>query len=453
MDRSKELEEDKISNLLFKFAIPAIVGTMVNALYNIVDRIFVGQGVDPLGIAGITIGMPIMIMLMAFGMLIGVGATSLISIRLGQKRKEEAELILANAMLLSVLVHAAISILGLMFLDPLLRAFGASDAVLPYARDYMSVILYGAVFQGISFGMNNFIRAEGNPGIAMATMLIGAITNTILDPIFIFKFKMGVRGAAIGTIISQGISAAWVLLYFFGGKSMLKVRVKNFRLKWSIVRDIISIGSAPFAMQVASSILNVILLNSLSEYGGDLAISAIGAINSISMMILMPVFGINQGAQPIIGYNYGAQKYDRVKEALKLAIFWATVIVTSGFIITRIWGAQLIGLFGKNNKEFIQIGTEGLHIFLLMMPIVGFQVVSSNYFQAVGKPKQAMFLSLSRQVLLLIPMLYILPNFWGLKGIWACGPASDLGASIITAIWMFKEMNGLNQKICEMENN
>lgn len=453
MDRSKELEEDKISNLLFKFAIPAIVGTMVNALYNIVDRIFVGQGVDPLGIAGITIGMPIMIMLMAFGMLIGVGATSLISIRLGQKRKEEAELILANAMLLSVLVHAAISILGLMFLDPLLRAFGASDAVLPYARDYMSVILYGAVFQGISFGMNNFIRAEGNPGIAMATMLIGAITNTILDPIFIFKFKMGVRGAAIGTIISQGISAAWVLLYFFGDKSMLKVRVKNFRLKWSIVRDIISIGSAPFAMQVASSILNVILLNSLSEYGGDLAISAIGAINSISMMILMPVFGINQGAQPIIGYNYGAQKYDRVKEALKLAIFWATVIVTSGFIITRIWGAQLIGLFGKNNKEFIQIGTEGLHIFLLMMPIVGFQVVSSNYFQAVGKPKQAMFLSLSRQVLLLIPMLYILPNFWGLKGIWASGPASDLGASIITAIWIFKEMNGLNQKICETENN
>lgn len=451
MDRSKHLQEEKIPYLLFKFALPAIIGMLVNALYNVVDKIFVGQGVNPLAIAGIAVGLPINILMMAFGMLIGAGATSLISIRLGEKNVEEAELILANAMVLSIATYSIISLLGLIFLEKLLAFFGASNSIMPYAKEYMRIILSGAVFQGIAFTMNNFIRAEGNPKIAMATMLIGAILNIILDPIFIFKFNMGIRGAAIATIISQIISALWVLRYFFGGKSMLKIRRHNLKIQFTIVKDIVAIGSAPFAMQVASSILNVIMLNSLGNYGGDLAISAISAINSIAMFILMPVFGINQGAQPIIGYNYGARQFDRVKETLKYAIFAATCIVTTGFIISRIFASELIGVFGKDNREFIEIGTEGLHIFLLMFPIVGFQIVSSNYFQATGKPKQAMLLSLSRQVLILIPMILILPHFFGLKGIWMAAPISDLVSSILTGILLvldLKKLNKIEQNKC-----
>lgn len=443
MDRAKQLEEEKIPRLLFKFATPAIVGMLVNALYNIVDKIFVGQGVEPLAIAGIAVGLPIHTLMMAFGMLIGTGATSLISIRLGEKKEEEAELILGNAMILGISIYFVISVLGLIFLEPLLGFFGASSTVMPYAKEYMRIILFGAIFQGISFTMNNFIRAEGNPKIAMGTMLIGAILNIILDPIFIFKLDMGIRGAAIATVISQMTSAVWVLWYFFAGKSMLKIRRKNLKIKAHIIRNIIAIGSAPFAMQVATSVLNVIMLNSLGKYGGDLAISAISAINSISMLILMPVFGINQGAQPIIGYNYGAEKFDRVKEALKYAILAATCVVTTGFIITRLFGPELIGLFGKNNNKFIDIGTEGLHIFLLMFPIVGFQIVSSNYFQATGKPKQAMFLSLSRQVLILIPMILILPKYFGLKGIWMAAPVSDLFATIMTGIFLMRDLKTL----------
>lgn len=444
MNRATQLEREKISHLLLKFAIPAIVGMLVNALYNIVDKIFVGQAVEPLAIAGIAVGLPINIIMMAFGMLVGVGATSLISIRLGEKQIEEAELILGNAMVLAVTIYFIISILGLIFLEEILRLFGASNTVMPYAKDYMSIILLGGVFQGIAFTMNNFIRADGNPKIAMGTMLIGAILNIILDYIFILKFDKGIKGAAIATVISQIVSAIWVLRYFFSGKSMLKVRSKNFKLRLSIVKNIIAIGSAPFAMQIASSVLNVIMLNSLGEHGGDLAISAISAINSISMLILMPVFGINQGAQPIIGYNYGAKNFDRVKQTLKYAILAATTVVTSGFIISRIFGPQLIGLFGKNNPEFIQIGTEGLHIFLLMFPVVGFQIVSSNYFQAIGKPRQAMFLSLSRQVLLLIPLILVLPGFFGLKGIWMAAPISDIGSSILAGVFLIREINGLN---------
>lgn len=445
MDRATQLGNEKVSRLLFKFAIPAIVGMLVNALYNIVDKIFVGQGVEPLAIAGIAVGLPINILMMAFGMLVGVGATSLISLRLGEKRVEEAELILGNAMVLSVTIYFIISMIGLVFLEQILRLFGASNAVMPYAKDYMKIILAGGVFQGIAFTMNNFIRADGNPQIAMGTMLIGAFLNIVLDPIFIFKFNMGIKGAAIATVISQIVSAIWVLRYFFGGKSMLKVRRKNFKVKPAIVRNIIAIGSAPFAMQIASSILNVIMLNALGEHGGDLAISAISAINSISMLILMPVFGINQGAQPIIGYNYGAKNFDRVKQTLKYAILAATTVVTSGFIITRLFGSQLIGLFGKSNTEFIDIGTEGLHIFLLMFPVVGFQIVSSNYFQAIGKPRQAMLLSLSRQVLLLIPLILILPKFYGLKGIWMAAPISDIGSTVLTGIFIIREINILNE--------
>lgn len=444
MDRAKQLGEERVGRLLLKFSIPAITGMLVNALYNIVDRIFVGNGVGSLAISGIVITFPLTIIIMAFGMLVGIGTSSLISIRMGQKRVEEAEEILGNAFILTIIISIILSIIGLVFLDELLLKFGAKDAVFNYAKQYTSIILIGVIFQNLSFSMNHSIRAQGNPTMAMITMLIGAIMNIILDYILIMIFHMGVRGAAIATIISQAISAAWVLSFFFREKGILKIKRKNLRLKKSVVLGIFSIGVSPFLMQLASSLINFILNKTLLIYGGDIAIAAIGVINSIAMLIMMPVFGITQGVQPIIGFNYGAKKYDRVKQALKLAILGATSIVTLGFIVVQLFPQSLISIFGKNEAELIKIGSHGIRIFLSMLPVIGFQVVSSNYFQAVGKPKYSIFLSLSRQVIVLIPMLLILPNIFKLNGVWMAGPVSDLIASIITAIFLLREMHKLN---------
>lgn len=446
MDHAKRIGEERILVLLYRFSIPAVIGMMVNASYNIVDRIFIGRGIGSLGIAGVTVGFPFMIVLMAFGMLIGLGATALISIRLGEQKKSEAELIMTNAMVLLIGLTLLVSIFGLSFIDPLLRLFGASEEVLPYATEYLSIILWGAVFQSISFGMNNFIRAEGNPKIAMYTMIIGAVINILLDPLFIFQLNMGLTGAALATIISQAVSAGWVLSYFLNRGSLLKIHVKNLKLQPPIVKRILVIGSAPFAMQIAASLMHIVMNNSLAEYGGDLAISAMGIVYSIGMMILMPIFGINQGVQPIIGYNYGAMKYERVKEALKAGMMIATVVVIIGFIITQVFAAQLISLFNHEDEALINLGAQALRIFFILLPIIGSQIVGAGFFQAVGKPKQAMILSLSRQVLLLIPAMLILPKFFGLYGIMISGPLSDLGAFILTGIWLHLELKGLGRK-------
>jgi putative MATE family efflux protein len=446
MDQASLLGEEKISKLLLKFSVPAIIGMLVNALYNMVDRIFIGNWVGSLGIAGITIGFPIMLVIMACAMLIGIGSTSLLSIKLGEQKRDEAELIVGNGMVLLIVISLVIAIPGLIFLEPLLKLFGASAAVLPYAKDYLSIILWGTVFQSIGFGMNNYIRAEGNPKIAMFTMLIGAVLNTILDPIFIFVFDWGIRGAAYATILSQGVSAAWVLMYFFGGQSMLKIRLVNLKLNPSLVGKIVVFGSAPFVMQLAASLLNVIMNKSLIQYGGDIDIAAMGAVTIIITLILMPIFGINQGVQPIIGYNYGAKKFNRVKEALKLAVMAATGITTIGFIVTRLFPVQLIAIFNRTDQALINAGSYTLRIFLIFLPIIGFQIISANYFQAVGKPKQAAFLSLSRQVVIFIPALLILPRFYGLKGVLMAGPVADLGSSVITGIWLFMELRRLEDK-------
>ncbi|QUH20299.1 MATE family efflux transporter [Alkaliphilus sp. B6464] len=443
MDRSKQLAEEKIGKLLLTFSVPAIVGMLVNALYNIVDRIFVGRGVGSLAIAGITIGFPIMIILMAFSMLVGLGATSLISIRLGQNRKEDAEKIVGNAMTLLVVIMLGLTVVGLVFLEPLLRIFGASADVMPYAKDYLRIILFGAVFQGIGFGMNNIIRAEGNPKVAMLTMLIGAILNTILDPIFIFVFNWGIQGAALATIVSQAASSIWVLSHFLSGRSNLKVYKENLRLKIDVVLSIFSIGFAPFMMQLAASAVTAVLNNQLAVYGGDIAISAMGIVNSISTIILMPIFGINQGSQPIIGFNYGAGQFNRVKQTLRYAITAATALVVLGFFLIRLLPVQLITLFAQGDQALIDIGTNGLKIFFSVLPIIGFQIVSANYFQAIGKPKQAAILSLSRQVLFLIPALLILPRYFELNGVWMASPVSDILSSVVTGIWILLEIKNL----------
>lgn len=452
MDHSKKLGEEKISVLLYKFSIPAVVGMLVNASYNIIDRIFIGRGVGSLGIAGITISFPFMILMMAVGMLIGLGTTALISIRLGQQKRDEAELIMANGMVLLIVTSLFLSIVGLIFLKPLLYLFGASQSILPYASQYMRIILLGAVFQGIGFGMNNFIRAEGNPKIAMMTMVIGAVLNTILDPIFIFVLGMGLEGAALATILSQAVSAVWVLSYFIQGSSLLKIHKRNLTIKLNITKQILAIGSAPFAMQIAASVMTIILNNSLTTYGGDIAVSAMGIVNSIGMLILMPIFGINQGAQPIIGYNYGAHKFSRVKKALKAGIAAATVIVLIGFIVTELYPEALIRMFTGEDEELIKIGAQAINIFFIFLPIIGFQIVSAGYFQAVGKPKQAMILSLSRQVLLFIPALLIMPHFFGLKGVFFAGPIADAGSCIVTGIWLYIELKRLDTKSAAVLN-
>lgn len=443
MDHSRQLGEEKIVKLLLKFSIPAIIGMLVNALYNVVDRIFIGNGVGSLGIAGITIAFPLMLIIMASGMLIGLGANSLVSIRLGQGRRDEAELIMGNALTLLILISVVITAIGLIFLEPLLKAMGASETVLPYARDYASIILWGTLFQSIGFGMNNFIRAEGQPKIAMVTMLIGAVLNTILDPLFIFVFHWGIKGAALATILSQMVSALWVLYHFFGGRSSLKIHMRNLRLDRGSVGRIMALGSAPFAMQAAAGLLNVIMNRSLTIYGGDVAVSSMGVVNSVAILFLMPIFGINQGVQPILGYNYGAKNHDRVREALKLGILSATAIVAFGFIVTQLYSREIVSFFNPRDPELIAFGSQAIRIYLAFLPVIGFQIVASNYFQAVGKPKHAMLLSLSRQVMILIPALLILPRFFGVTGILYAGPLSDLISSGITGVFIARELKHL----------
>ncbi|MHB9049221.1 MAG: MATE family efflux transporter, partial [Pirellulales bacterium] len=372
MDRSAQLEQESIPRLLWKFSLPAIVGMVAQALYNIVDRIFVGQAIGPKGIAGIAVSFPFMLILLAVSMLVGFGAAALISIRLGQRRRAEAELALGNAALLLLGVSAVVTALGLALLDPILRLSGASEAILPYARDYLSIIVGGSAFQIVGFGLNAIIRGEGNPRVSMYTMLIGVLLNVILAPTFIFGFGWGMRGAAIATVLSQAVSASWVLGYFLVGKSALRFRARDLRLEWRTSAAILAIGSPPFALQLAASVLNSILNNQLRIHGGDLAVSVMGVIYAVVMLILMPIFGINQGAQPIIGYNYGARRYDRVKKTLLTAVVAATVVATVGFVIAMAAPVHIVRLFDRDDLALAAMGDHAIRICFVVLPVVGF---------------------------------------------------------------------------------
>jgi len=443
MPQNEMLRTAPIGKLLLKFSLPAIVGMLVNALYNVVDRMYIGW-IGPLAMTGIGLSLPLMTLIMGFGMLVGIGSGSRISIRLGQDRKDDAEHILGNAFTLLFLIMSAVMILGLTFKEPLLYLFGASEATIGYADDYLTIILMGAIFQGIGFGLTGVIRSEGNPKIAMYTVLIGAILNIVLDPIFIFVFDLGIKGAAIATIFSQFVSMMLVFRHFTIGKSRLKLHTKNLKLNFEIVISILSIGMSPFFMQVAASLVTVITNNALKSTGGDIAIGAMTVINAIVIFFMMPIFGINQGTQPIIGYNYGAKEYGRVKQALKLAIIAGTTISTTGFLLTQFFTEPLIRIF-NSDPELVSVATKGMHIFLGVLPVIGFQIISANYFQAVGKAPKAIFLSLLRQVIVLIPLLFILPKLFGLTGVWFAGPIADLTASIVTALFLIREIRHLDE--------
>lgn len=446
MSNNEALRSESIIKLLIKFSVPAIVGMLVNALYNIVDRIYIGK-IGAIAMTGIGLSLPFMTLLMAFSMLVGIGAAARISIRLGEENKDDAEKILGNALTLLIIIMSVIAILGLIFKTPLLYLFGASEQTIWYADQYITVILLGSVFQGIGFGMNNIIRSEGNPHIAMYTMLLGAFTNIVLDPIFIFVFDMGIRGAAIATIISQLVTTIWVMYHFMSGKSHLKLHKKNLKLDGRIILSIVSIGMSPFFMQVAASVVSIVANNALKQHGGDMAISAMTVINAVAIFFLMPLFGLNQGAQPIIGFNYGAKEFGRVKKTLAYAITAATALCIFAFTLIQLNTEFLIKLF-SNDTELLAVTTFGMRIYLCMFPIIGFQIISSNYFQATGKAPKAMFLSLLRQVIILIPMMAILPNIkgLGLTGVWLSAPISDFSASIVTAILIIREIKSLKNK-------
>lgn len=436
--RSFELSNGNIGKLLWQYTLPAIVGTVVMSLYNIVDRIFIGQGVGPLAISGLTLTFPFMIVLMAFGMLIGAGSASRISITLGQNDKAKAEKILGNAVTLTFIISGIAITLAAIFMNDILRLFGGTDKTIGYAREYMEIIIPGGIFTALYFGLNNILRASGHPQKAMYNILLGAIINIILDPIFIFVFDWGIRGAAIATVISYIVGTLNVVSHFLKPNSTLKFHWKNLRPEKEIINSIISIGLSPFSMQLGTSVVVMLINSTLLKYGGDLAIGAYGIVNSINMMIVMFIIGLNQGSQPIIGFNYGAKNYHRMFDTLKLAAIIATGFSTIGFIIGTFFPFQAVTLF-TTDKELIQLAGTAQRITVVLFPIIGFQTVVSNFFQSIGKAKLSIFLSLTRQFIFLIPSILILPPLLGLNGAWASMPVSDGLSSIVTLItfWIF----------------
>lgn len=432
-----------IGALLWQFSWPAIVGMLANALYNIVDRIFVGRAVGSLAIAATTVAFPMMIILMAVALLIGVGATALISIKLGERKSEEAEVVAANAVTWLVVLPLLLAVIYFLFPEPILRLMGASPEVMPYARDFMHIIMMGSVFGSLTLGMNNFIRAEGNPMMAMSTQVLGAILNGILNYIFIMKLGFGIKGSALATVLGQFFSMVWVLSYYLTGRSLIKLKLKNFVPHTPILLRILAIGFAPFGLQIASCIQQIILNKTVATYSGDLALSAVGIMMSIIALLFMPILGISQGAQPLMGFNFGAQQYDRVKETLKKAVIAASGVSLAGFLIIQRWPAQIVGLFSKGDAALTSLTSQAMVVYFGLVFVIGFQIVCSQYFQAVGKARQAAVLSLSRQVLLFIPLLLVLPHFWGINGVWRTAPIADGLSVLITAFFIFNEMRNL----------
>lgn len=439
MDKSKELGDMNIPRLMLKYFIPAFIGVFVNALYNIVDRIFIGQGVGALALSGISVIFPVMLIMMAFGLLIGIGAGVLVSINMGKKDIDKAEHVLGNSFILMILVSGLITLIGFFVKGPMLRSFGATAETIGYANDYLNIILIGVIFQVVGFSLNSVIRSEGNAKIAMYSMIISAGTNLILDPIFIFVFGWGVKGAAFATVISMMVLAIWVFLHFKSSRAVIKLRPKYYKLETKVLLEIFAIGMSPFVMQIANSFVQGLLNKTLISFGGDLAVGAMGIINSVATLVVMSIVAINMASQPIVGFNYGARNPGRVKETLRIAIIASTVISIAAFGIIQTIPESIIKLFESKNDQLLELGRFGLRIAILAFPLVGFQVVAGNFFQSVGKAKIAMLLTLLRQVLFLIPFLLIFPSFFGLTGIWMSLPIADTMSAMIVIFFLSRE--------------
>jgi len=435
------LAAGSIGKLLWTYTLPAMVGTVVMSVYNIIDRIFIGQGVGPLAISGLALTFPFMIVLMAFGMLIGAGSASRISITLGENDAEKAEKILGNAVTLTFLISGTVVLFSLLFMNDLLRMFGGTENTIQYAYDYMIIIVPAGVLTALYFGLNNIMRASGHPRKAMFNILIGAIVNIILDPIFIFVFDWGIQGAAIATVISYFIGAANGVSHFLLKTTPIRFHFRNLKLEKDIIWSIISIGLSPFSMQIGASFVVILINSTLLKYGGDLAIGAYGIVNSVNMLVIMFIIGLNQGSQPIIGFNYGAKNYHRMFLTLRYAVVAGTVLSTLGFVLGTFFPHQIVSLFTRD-EALKQIAVEAQRISVMMFPIIGFQIVVSNFFQSIGKANMSISLSLTRQFIFLIPAIFILPPIFGLSGAWAVMPVSDGLASIVsvlTFLWFYKK--------------
>lgn len=443
---------EKTSVLLRQFSVPAIIGMVVSALYNVVDRIYIGNAPDigSSGLAGITIGFPIMIVQLAISLLFGIGGATLFAIKLGQNKGEEADEVLGNTFALLLISGFLFSLSGIVFHASLLRLFGASESVLPYSMAYMEIIFFGSIFQMTSTGMNHMMRANGKPKLAMITMFAGAGTNIILDPIFIFWLKMGMRGAALATIISQAVSMSWILLNFLHHKNKHRIQLRYMRPSIKNALNIATLGTPSFVLQSTNSLLNVVLNRSLLFYGGDIAVSGMGIVNSVQTILLMPLTGLNQGVQPIVSFNYGAKKYDRIKSAERQAIMVATMIVTTGWILTRLFPTQIVMLFNRE-EELLQFGTYAIRAWFWCLPVVGLQVLGANFFQAIGRPVSAMVLTLTRQVLLLIPAILLFSKWWGIGGLLHAAPFADFTSVLITGTRFYFGIRALDRGYKEPE--
>lgn len=440
MNKDK-MENGKILPLLVELSVPAMIGMIVNAIYNIVDRMFIGNAphLGSLGLAGITISYPVTLVLMALSLMAGVGGATRFSIALGAKQDDDAKYYQGNSLMITVIFGLIFMIFGNLFMDPMLTILGASEQVLPHARAYLSIILYGAVFQCVAMCGNNFSRAQGNARNAMVSQLLGAGFNIIFDYILIVQFHMGMEGAALATIGGQFLSMVWQLSYLFGKRGLIQCRFDHMKLKKHFTYMIIKTGLPAFLMQMSTSVLNIVINGTLGIYGGDTAISTVGIITSVQTLMLMPLTGMTQGQQPIISYNFGAKRFERVKETLKYTVIGASIIAVIGFIAIQFFPAIIISMFNQE-KSIIDLGSTALRIWFICLPLVGCQTMCANFFQAIGMVKQSSFLNLLRQCLLLIPLILILSLIFGLYGVFIAVPIADLIAFVITMYLIKKEM-------------
>ena len=430
-------KDKRLSKLLFKFSAPAVAGMFVNALFNIISRVYVGQDVGAVGIAAITVIFPIGLLYMGFSALIGIGSNALFSIRLGEKKHDEALRVLGNGFILLILMAGLVTSVSYVFLDPLLRFCGADEVILPYAHLYSVWVFPGYFLFAIGAGMNHFIRSSGRPKTAMATQFIGAFINLIAAPLFIFKMGLGVKGAALATVCGQVVSFSWVMYCLTGHRAQYRLMWHNFKLKLQIALDVMAIGFSQFVFQLSSAVLNVILNHALLKYGGNLAISAMGVALSVNTIVIMPTMGISQGAQPLIGYNHGARKYKTSIQTLKMALRWGMLVTTVGFILLEIFARPVAAIFNGTDTALIDMAGRVIRIVNILLPLVPLQMMATTFFQAINQPLKAAFLSLSRQILLVIPLVLILPLFMGLDGVFLAPVVAD-GISTLLAVVLLK---------------
>jgi hypothetical protein len=448
MDNQKatlELGTKPVGQLLMRYAVPAIIAMTASSLYNMVDSIFIGQGVGAMAISGLAITFPLMNLSTAFGAGVGVGASSLLSVKLGQKDYGAAQNILGNTVMLNIITGISFSIISLLFLEPILMFFGASAQTLPYAKDYMEIILCGNVITHLYFGLNALQRAAGKPQLSMYMTIFTVVLNAILDPIFIWPLGLGIRGAAYATVLSQLFALIWQVVMFSNKSEFIHFKRGIYRLKSHLVKNIIAIGMSPFSMNVCACFVVIIINNSLVDHGGDMAVGAYGIINRIAFIFVMITIGVNQGMQPIAGYNYGAMKFDRMMRVLKYAVICGTCVTTVGFIVGQFFPEQCVRLF-TSDETLISLSAHAMRLTTVSFPIIGFQMVVANFFQSIGKAKVSVFLSLSRQLVFLIPMLLVLPTLYGVDGVWYSMPVADTISALVTAIIMYLFMRKINKQ-------